>query len=36
MNVGNKRDLSVSMLRANFVGLFIMVPFAVLQFTLFY
>jgi hypothetical protein len=36
MNAGNKRDLSVSMLRANIVAFFIMVPVAILQFTLFY
>jgi hypothetical protein len=36
IKTGNKRDLSVSMLRANMAALFIMIPVAVLQFTLFY
>jgi hypothetical protein len=36
LNAENKRDLSVSMLRANIVALFIMVPVAILQSTLFY
>jgi hypothetical protein len=36
MNIENKQDLSVSMLRANIVAAFIMIPVAVLQFTLFY
>jgi hypothetical protein len=36
MNIGNKRDLSVSLLYANIVALFIMVPVAILQFSLFY
>ena len=35
MNTGNKRDLSVSMLRANVLALFIMIPVAILQFSLF-
>jgi hypothetical protein len=36
MNIENKHDLSVSMLRANIVAAFIMIPVAVLQFNLFY
>ena len=36
MGTENKRDLSVSMLRANIVAFFIMIPVAVLQFVLFY
>ncbi len=35
LNTENKRDLSVSMLRANVLALFIMIPVAVLQFSLF-
>jgi hypothetical protein len=36
MNSENKRDLSVSMLRANLVAFFIMVPVAILQFNIFH
>lgn len=36
MNSANKRDLSISMLRANVVALFLMVPIAILQFSIFY
>ncbi len=36
MGTENKRDLSVSMLRANIVAFFIMIPVAVFQFILFY
>jgi hypothetical protein len=36
MNTDNKHDLSVSMLCANVVAVFIMVPVAILQFNLFY
>ena len=36
MNTANKRDLSVSMLYANVAALFIMIPVAILQFSLFY
>jgi Putative zincin peptidase len=35
MNAENKRDLSISMIRANIVALFIMVPVAIMQFNLF-
>jgi hypothetical protein len=35
MNTENKRDLSISMLRANVLALFIMIPVAILQFSLF-
>ena len=36
MEPRNKHDLSISMLRANIIALFIMVPVAILQFILFY
>ena len=36
MNIENKRDLSASMLRANVVAVFIMIPVAIAQFALFY
>ena len=35
MNMENKRDLSISMLRANVLALLIMIPVAMLQFSLF-
>lgn len=36
MNPENKRDLSISMLRANIVAVFIMVPVSILQFSLYH
>ena len=35
MNPENKRNLSISMLRANLIAVFIMVPVAILQFSLY-
>ncbi len=35
MNANNKRDFSVSMVRANIIALFIMLPVAIIQFNIF-